>query len=56
MRVQHTRTKQLRAPLTTTIQKVCSAISTHVRSIINLILGMFIVCTYLNLFLMVKSF
>ena len=40
MRVQRTRTKQLRAPLTTTLghQKVRSAISTHVRSIINLII------------------
>ena len=42
MRVQRTLTKQLRALLTTTlgsgIQKVRSAISTHVRSIINLII------------------
>ena len=40
MRVQCTRTKQLRAPLTTTLghPKVCSVISTHVPSIINLII------------------
>ena len=40
MRVQRTRTIQLRAPLTATlgmgIRKLCSAILTHVRSIIKL--------------------
>ena len=40
MRVQRTRKKQLSTPLTTTlgIQKVRSATSIHVRSIINLII------------------
>ena len=41
MRVQRTRTKQLRAPLTTTLGHPKStqlAISTHVRSIINWII------------------
>ena len=39
MRFQRTNTKQLRAPLTTPLrQNVCSAISTHVRSIINWII------------------
>ena len=36
--MQRTRTKQLCAPFFITIQKVCSAISTQVRSIINLII------------------
>ena len=46
MRVQRTRTKQLRAPLTTMlsgIRKVCSAISTHVRSIINWIIPVVVI-------------
>ena len=40
MRVHRTRTRQLRAPLTTTFghPKVRSAISTHVRSINNWII------------------